>query len=79
MPTNTFSSFAHENRLLHQQPETADEWLQGSTPHEGSWWSDWAQWVADYNGKQVAARQPGDGKLQPIEDAPGRYVKARLV
>jgi len=60
-------------------PETADEWLQGSTPHEGSWWSDWAQWVADYNGKQVAARQPGDGKLQPIEDAPGRYVKARLV
>ena len=51
----------------------------GSTPHEGSWWSDWAQWVADYNGKQVAARQPGDGKLQPIEDAQGRYVKARLV
>ncbi len=60
-------------------PESADDWLQGSTAHEGSWWTDWAAWVAGYNGKQVDARQPGEGKLAPIEDAPGRYVKARLV
>ena len=27
---------------------------------------------------QVPARQPGDGKLKPIEDAPGSYVRVRL-
>jgi len=25
----------------------------------------------------LAARKPGDGKLKPIEDAPGSYVKVR--
>ena len=25
----------------------------------------------------MPARQPGDGKLKPIEDAPGSYVKVR--
>jgi polyhydroxyalkanoate synthase len=25
----------------------------------------------------VPARRPGDGKLKPIEDAPGSYVKLR--
>ena len=28
--------------------------------------------------QQVPARQPGDGKLKAIEDAPGSYVKVRL-
>ena len=27
--------------------------------------------------EEVAAREPGGGKLKPIEDAPGRYVKVR--
>jgi len=26
---------------------------------------------------EVPARQPGAGKLKPIEDAPGSYVKLR--
>ena len=25
----------------------------------------------------IEARKPGDGKLKPIEDAPGSYVKSR--
>ena len=29
-------------------------------------------------GERVPARQPGDGKLAPIEDAPGSYVTVRL-
>jgi poly(3-hydroxyalkanoate) synthetase len=28
--------------------------------------------------QQVGARQPGEDKLQPIEDAPGSYVKVHL-
>ncbi len=60
-------------------PAEPDEWLAGATGHEGSWWGDWDGWVAQFGGKQVAARQPGDGGLAPIEDAPGSYVKKRIV
>ncbi|WP_374353398.1 class I poly(R)-hydroxyalkanoic acid synthase [Chitinimonas sp.] len=58
-------------------PDTAEQWLAGSEAHEGSWWLDWAQWLTPFHGKPVAARQPGAGRLPAIEDAPGRYVKAR--
>jgi polyhydroxyalkanoate synthase len=59
-------------------PGDADEWLGGASAHEGSWWTDWAQWVSRHNGKRVDARQPGDGKLPALQDAPGSYVKVRL-
>ena len=58
-------------------PEDADEWLEGATQNAGSWWSDWGRWLARHGGKKVPARRPGDGKLEPLEDAPGSYVKVR--
>jgi polyhydroxyalkanoate synthase len=58
-------------------PADANEWLSGASAHAGSWWTDWKRWVTRYNGKRVAARQPGDGELAVIEDAPGSYVKVR--
>lgn len=59
--------------------DTPDEWYQGSENHEGSWWLDWQQWVLKQGDMDmVAVRQPGDGKLAAIEDAPGRYVKQRI-
>ena len=58
--------------------DTPDEWLAGATQHPGSWWNDWAQWVKAHAGPRVAAREPGKGKLQALEDAPGSYVKLRL-
>ena len=60
-----------------ENPPTADEWLAGATQHEGSWWPVWEQWIAHHAGGEVPARQPGEGKLHPIEDAPGSYVKVR--
>ncbi|WP_249383938.1 class I poly(R)-hydroxyalkanoic acid synthase [Chitinivorax sp. B] len=59
--------------------ETADQWLAEAKPNEGSWWLDWAEWVKPYNGKLVAARQPGVGGVSALEDAPGSYVKVRLI
>ena len=56
---------------------TPDAWLAGATEHAGSWWPDWKRWNAKHSGKKIAARVPGDGKLTPIEDAPGSYVKVR--
>ena len=54
-----------------------DDWLAGATQHDGSWWPLWEEWVGQYGGGTVKARVPGDGKLKPIEDAPGSYVKVR--
>ena len=54
--------------------------VAGATEHKGSWWPDWFEWLKRQAPKVVkaeGARIPGKGKLKPIEDAPGRYVKAR--
>jgi polyhydroxyalkanoate synthase len=59
-------------------PAGPDQWLQGAEQHDGSWWLDWKKWVSRHNGKKVPKREPGDGDLQVIEDAPGSYVKLRL-
>ncbi len=56
-----------------------DAWLQVATQHEGSWWPDWNEWTAKTAGPQVPARIPGDGGLPVLEDAPGSYVKVRVV
>jgi polyhydroxyalkanoate synthase subunit PhaC len=58
-------------------PPTSEAWLASATQHPDSWWPAWEEWVAQYSGGEVPARQPGDGKLTPIEDAPGSYVKVR--
>jgi polyhydroxyalkanoate synthase subunit PhaC len=58
-------------------PPTPDEWLAGATEVADTWWPAWENWVSQYAGGEVPARQPGDGKLPPIEDAPGSYVKVQ--
>ena len=60
-----------------KNPPTPEEWLATATQHNDSWWPKWQRWVAQYGGGEVPARQPGDGKLPVIEDAPGSYVKVR--
>jgi polyhydroxyalkanoate synthase len=56
---------------------TPEEWLAAATRHPGSWWPDWRRWLDAHAGPAMPARQPGDGKLTPLEDAPGGYVKLR--
>ncbi|RAI58917.1 PHA/PHB synthase family protein [Roseicella frigidaeris] len=58
-----------------QLPPDPEAWFQGATELSGSWWPDWQRWVTAQGRDQVPARIPGDGKLVPIEDAPGRYVQ----
>jgi polyhydroxyalkanoate synthase len=60
-----------------RKAKTPETWLKSATQHEGSWWTDWQEWVTKFKGGEAKARQPGDGKLKPIEDAPGSYVKVR--
>lgn len=56
----------------------ADTWLAGATEHAGSWWPEWAAFLAEHGGDDVKApARPGNARYQPIEAAPGRYVKVR--
>ena len=57
--------------------ENAEQWYEHTEAHEGSWWPDWNNWVAEYAGDKVSAREPGEGKLSAIEDAPGSYVRVK--
>ncbi|MDR1999955.1 MAG: class I poly(R)-hydroxyalkanoic acid synthase [Zoogloeaceae bacterium] len=58
--------------------EPAEQWLEYAQQHTGSWWTDWQQWISQLDNAKVPARNPSQGKLKPIEDAPGAYVKLRL-
>ena len=59
-------------------PETPDDWFEGATQHQGSWWTDWQKWVTGLDDTKVPARDPAKGKLKALEDAPGPFVKFRL-
>ena len=56
----------------------ADEWFSGATERVGSWWPEWAGFLAEHGGKDVKApAKPGNAHYKPTETAPGRYVKVR--
>jgi len=65
-------------RVTDKPPADPDKWFETTEPNEGSWWPEWQRWIYRKAGKKIPARQPGDGKLKAIEDAPGSYVKVRL-
>ncbi len=59
-------------------PEKADDWLAAATEHSGSWWPDWAKWLAEFAGERVPApKQPGNARFRALEPAPGSYVKEK--
>ena len=58
-----------------EQAGEPEDWLASAVRHEGSWWPEWAEWLAGHGGEMVPARRPGDGKLAIIADAPGSYVR----
>ncbi|MES3025412.1 MAG: class I poly(R)-hydroxyalkanoic acid synthase [Pseudomonadota bacterium] len=60
------------------KPVAQDAWLDGATEHKGSWWPEWAAFLAEHGGKDVKARTKlGNAQHKPVEPAPGRYVKVR--
>jgi polyhydroxyalkanoate synthase subunit PhaC len=56
-------------------PEDPQEWLRRAETCHGSWWPDYAGWMAERCGAEKAAPgEPGGGGLTPICGAPGTYV-----
>ena len=60
-------------------PKTPAEWFEAASLVQTSWWPTWEEWISGHSGGLVKAREPGGRLLQPIEDAPGSYVRARAV
>jgi polyhydroxyalkanoate synthase len=52
-------------------------WLDKAREHPGSWWPHWQSWIEKRDKTRVKARKIGGGKLKPIEDAPGSYVRVK--
>jgi polyhydroxyalkanoate synthase len=70
---------SHWIRADSKLPKSFDAWLQNAQEYPGSWWTDWAQWLAGHAGKQIAAPKAyGKGKYKATLPAPGTYVKARV-
>jgi polyhydroxyalkanoate synthase subunit PhaC len=59
------------------QGDDLDKWLANAAEHPGSWWPDWITWIKAQDAEETEARAPGGGKFEPIEDAPGSYVRIR--
>src|SRR3954454_9142749 len=75
---------ASKNRRMHwtgtpysRDPEA---WVPQGHEHKGSWWPRWSKWLAQHEGgRRKAPARTGNTKHKPIEAAPGRYVRHRIV
>ncbi|MBS1209069.1 MAG: phbC [Proteobacteria bacterium] len=72
------NKYGYWTREDSERPADPETWLAGCTQQPGSWWTDWQAWVTAQNASLVPARDPAQGPLKVLEDAPGSYVKARL-
>ena len=53
---------------------TPKQWLQEASRREGSWWPDWAAWLAARSGRKGKPPAIGSRNHPPLQDAPGSYV-----
>ena len=67
-----YSHWTHRQML-----KDNESWLERAAEKPGSWWPDWAAWVARSAGGKAPARVPGEGPLPTLCDAPGTYVAER--
>lgn len=63
-----------------QDVATLEAFIAGARETKGSWWPDWAEWLAAFDPRRVPAdgpRVPGGKGEEGLIDAPGRYVRMR--
>ena len=73
-PGNPKSSY----RIGDESCATPEDWLRSTEMHKGTWWQDWAPWLAERAGEKVAAPiKLGNDRHRPLDPAPGKYVFKR--
>ena len=73
-PANPKASY----RLAPANPPDYHDWLTHAETVQGSWWPNYASWLADRSGgRKPAPRVLGSTKFPPLESAPGTYVFQR--
>jgi len=71
-PTGNPKSGFFKGGELVKEPET---WRESAERHQGSWWEDYAVWLRDRSGDQVAApKKTGNRKYKELVAAPGEYI-----
>jgi polyhydroxyalkanoate synthase len=55
-------------------PPTAQQWRDGATRQDESWWEDWARWMADRAGPLGKPPRVGSRRHRVLADGPGEYV-----
>lgn len=55
-------------------PTAAQAWRENAERRVGSWWEDWAVWIAAHGGSQGKPPRLGSKKHPVLEDGPGQYV-----
>jgi polyhydroxyalkanoate synthase len=64
-------------RTAEENPPTSEKWFEHASKHQGSWWTDWDQWLAERSGQlRAAPSKLGSAKHKPSARAPGSYVHA---
>ena len=70
-PTNPKATF----QLNDDNPTDASSWLASSSTQQGSWWPDWAAWMAERAGSDITApSESGGAGYVTLVAAPGTYV-----
>jgi polyhydroxyalkanoate synthase len=65
-------------QLAQDCPDDPKEFLRQAETRQGSWWSDYASWLAERCGEENAApAELGGSGLLPMGEAPGTYVYDR--
>ncbi len=61
-----------------ENPVDPAEWKAGAEQHDETWWEDWARWIAERSGPQVAPPATlGSDAYPALDPAPGLYVHGR--
>jgi polyhydroxyalkanoate synthase len=62
--------------FTNESPSTdPEQWLEGATQRQGSWWEDWLTWLSPRSGEQVNPPTMGNSLFRPLTSAPGTYVR----
>lgn len=75
-PGNPKSRFRTAHRAAGDLYVGPNDWIEASTPQQGSWWPEWTRWLQDHSSGLVEPPQSGvaDDPASSRTPAPGTYV-----